>query len=138
MKIFYICQKNEVMVYKEGKYLHVCGFDLCGCKFYGRLNQIYCSPECKQAYNNRKTSRVNKATKGVDLKIKKAVRIIMGLFKPDRDGKFVIHYVQLASLAFPFDLPTIKFKDDRYNGEMHSFGSFCFYKQDDNFIFYKI
>jgi len=62
----------------------------------------------------------------------------MGLFKPDRDGKFVIHYVQLASLAFPFDLPTIKFKDDRYNGEMHSFGSFCFYKQDDNFIFYKI
>ena len=126
------------MEYKDGKYWHECGFDLCGCEFYGRLNQIYCSPACKQAHNNRKTSKVNQAANGADLKIKKAVRIIMGLFKPDRDGKFVVHQVQLASLAFPFDLPTITVKDDRYNGKMFGFGSFCFYKQDDNFIFYKI
>ena len=126
------------MKYKDGKFLHVCGFDLCCCEFYGRFNQVYCSLECKQAHNNRKTSLVNKAANGADLKIKKAVRIIIGLFKPDHDGKFVIHQVQLASLAFPFDLPTLAIKDDRYNGKMHSFGSYCFYQQDGNLIFYKI
>lgn len=126
------------MEYKDGKFSHVCGFDLCCCEFYGRFNQVYCSPECKQAHNNRKTSLVNKAANGADLKIKKAVRIIMGLFKPDQDGKFVIHQVQLASLAFPFDLPTLAIKDDRHNEVMNSFGSFCFYQQDGNFIFYKI
>ena len=126
------------MKYKDGQYLHVCGFDLCGCEFYGRFNQVYCCPECKQAHNNRKTSLVNKAANGADLKIKKAVRIIMGLFKPDYDGKFVIHQVQLASLAFPFDLPTIIVKDDRYNGTMSAFGSFCFYKKEGHYIFYKI
>ena len=126
------------MKYKDGQYLHVCGFDLCGCEFYGRFNQVYCCPECKQAHNNRKTSLVNKAANGADLKIKKAVRIIMGLFKPDHEGKFVIHQVQLASLAFPFDLPTIAVKDDRYKGMLSCFGSYCFYKKEDNFIFYKI
>lgn len=126
------------MIYKNGKYLHVCGFELCNSEFYGRRNQVYCTTVCKQSLNNIKASLVTKAAKGADLKIKKAVRIIMGLFKPDRDGKFVIHQVQLVSLAFPFDLPTITVKDDRYNGKMFGFGSFCFYKQDDNFIFYKI
>lgn len=126
------------MEYKDGKYLHVCGFDLCGCKFYGRLNQLYCSPECKQAHNNRKTSRVNIATKGADLKIKKAVRILMDIFKPDRNGRFIVSAVDLASRAFPFDLPTITIKDDRYNGKMFGFGSFCFYQQNGNFIFYQI
>ena len=126
------------MKYKGGKYLHVCGFNLCGSDFYGRFNQVYCSPECKQAQNNRKTSLVNKAANGDDMKIRKAVRILMGLFKPDNEGKFIIHQVQLASMAFPFDLPTNTLKDDRYNGKMYSFGSFCFYQQDGNFIFYKI
>ena len=126
------------MKYKGGKYLHVCGFNLCGSDFYGRLNQVSCSPECKQAQNNRKTSLVNKAANGDDMKIRKAVRILMGLFKPDNEGKFIIHQVQLASMAFPFDLPTITIKDDHYNGKMFGFGSFCFYQQDGNFIFYKI
>ncbi len=126
------------MKYKGGKYLHVCGFNLCSSDFYGRLNQVYCSPECKQAQNNRKTSLVNKAANGDDMKIRKAVRILMGLFKPDNEGKFIIHQVQLASMAFPFDLPTITIKDDHYNGKMFGFGSFCFYQQDGNFIFYKI
>ncbi len=126
------------MRYKDGQYLHVCGFNLCGCDFYGRLNQVYCSPECKQAHNNRKTSLVSKATKGADLKIKKAVRITMDLFVADKDGKFMVSMVDLASRAFPFDLPTITIKDDRYNGKMFGFGSFCFYQKDGYFIFYKI
>ena len=126
------------MRYKDGKYLNECGFDLCGCKFYGRLNQIYCSPSCKQAHNNRKTSRVNKATKGADLKIKKAVRILMDIFEPDQYGRFIVSAVNLASRAFPFDLPTLTIKDDRYNGNMYSFGSYCFYQKNGNFIFYKI
>lgn len=126
------------MEYKDGKYWHECGFDLCGCEFYGRLNQIYCSPACKQAHNNRKTSKVNQAAKGEDLKIRKAIRIIMDLFKADKEGKFIISTVDLVSKAFPFDLPTVQLKDDRYNGTMSAFGSFCFYQQDGNFIFYKI
>ena len=126
------------MKYKDGKYFHECGFDLCDCEFYGRLNQIYCSPECKQAHNNRKASKINKATNGSDLKIKKAVRILLEIFKPDQFGRFAVSSVELASRAFPFDLPTITIKDDRYNGHMYSFGSFCFYKKDGYFIFYKI
>lgn len=126
------------MKYLDGKYLHVCGFDLCGCSFYGRQNQIYCSTQFKQAHNNRKASIINKATKGTDLKIKRAVRILLGLFKADKEGKFVINQVDLISKSFPFDLPTLKIKDDRYNGVMHSFGSFCFYQEGGNFIFYKI
>ena len=102
-------------MYKNGRHFNLCGFDLCGCKFYGRLNQLYCSAECKQAHNNRKTSRVNKATKGADLKIKKAVRILMDIFIPDQYGRFIVSAVDLASRAFPFDLPTLTIKDDRYN-----------------------
>jgi len=126
------------MEYKDGKYWHECGFVLCGCEFYGRLNQIYCSPACKQAHNNRKTSKVSKAAKGEDLKIRKAIRIIMDLFKADKEGKFIISTVELVSKAFPFDLPTVQLKDDRYNGTMSAFGSFCFYKKEGHYIFYKI
>ncbi len=86
----------EVMQFKDGKYWHFCGFSLCGSEFYGRLNQIYCSQACKQAHNNRKTSRVNKATKGADLKIRKAVRILMDIFKPDQYGRFIVSAVDLA------------------------------------------
>ena len=126
------------MEYKDGKYWHECGFDLCACEFYGRLNQIYCSSACKQAHNNRKTSKVSKAAKGEDLKIRKAIRIILDLFKADKEGKFIISTVDLVSKAFPFDLPTVQLKDDRYNGTMSAFGSFCFYQQGSNYIFYKI
>ncbi len=125
-------------MYKNGRHFNLCGFDLCREEFYGRLNKLYCSSECKQAHNNRKTSRVNKATKGADLKIKKAVRIIMGIFKPDEYGRLTVSAVDLASRAFPFDLPTLTIKDDRYNGNMYSFGSYCFYQKDGNFIFYQI
>ncbi len=126
------------MEYLDGKYLHVCGFELCGRSFYGRQNQVYCTTQCKQAYNNRKSSAINKATKGSDLKIKKAVRILLSIFRADKEGKFVINQVDLISKAFPFDLPTLKIKDDRYNGVMYSFGSFCFYQEGGNYIFYKI
>jgi hypothetical protein len=126
------------MKYVDGQYLLICGFDLCGCEFFGRQNQVYCSPKCKQAFNNRKARIINKATKGTELKIKKAVRILLGVFRADREGKFVISKVELITRSFPFDLPTSRIKDDRYNGIMHSIGSFCFYEQDGNFIFYKI
>jgi hypothetical protein len=126
------------MLYKDGKYLNVCGFKLCGIDFYGRLNQLYCASKCKQAHNNSKSSMVRKLANGSDLKIKKAIRIIMGFFKPDNEGKSIIHQVDLISRAFPFDLPTNNIKDDRYDGEMSSIGSFCFYKKEEYYIFYKI
>ena len=126
------------MLYKDGKYLNVCGFKLCGVDFYGRLNQVYCSGLCKQAQNNRKSSLVRKLANGSDLKIRKATRIVMDLFKPDNEGKSIIHQVDLISRAFPFDLPTNKIKDDRYDGIMSSIGSFCFYQKGVYFIFYKI
>lgn len=125
------------MFFKDGKYLHTCGFDLCGIEFYGRLNQIFCSPKCKQAYNNRKTSRVNRLANGADTKIRKAIRIMMRLFKPDEEGKMVISMVVLAYNAFPFDLPTTLIKDDRYSGQLYNFGLFSFYRDGENFIFYK-
>jgi hypothetical protein len=126
------------MLYKEGKYLNVCGFKLCGIDFYGRLNQLYCASACKQAHNNSKSSMVRKLANGADLKIRKATRISMDLFKPDNEGKSTIHKVDLISKAFPFDLPTTKIKDDRYDGVMFCFGSFCFYQKGEYFIFYKI
>jgi hypothetical protein len=126
------------MLYKEGKYLNVCGFKLCGVDFYGRMNQVYCSSVCKQAQNNLRSSLVRKAANGEDFKIKKAIRILLDLFKPDNEGKSIIHQVDLISRAFPFDLPTNKIKDDRYDGVMYCFGSFCFYKKEEYYIFYKI
>ena len=126
------------MMYKNGEYLHVCGFDLCRNDFYGRSNKVYCTTVCKRANASFRTSLINKAAKGADLKIKKAVRILLDLYKPDKEGKSTIHQVELASKAFPFDLPTVKIRDDRYNGIMFGFGSFCFYQKDGYFIFYKI
>ena len=131
-------KKIKIMKNKDGKYLKVCGFDLCGKDFFGRLNRDYCAPKCKQGQNNRKTRLVKIAAKGADLKINKANRIIMGLFKPDKDGKFIINWVDLVLKEFPFDLPTITIKDDRYNGSMFGFGSYCFYQKEENFIFYEI
>ena len=126
------------MIYKKGKYLNVCGFYLCGIDFYGRANKLYCSQECKQAHNNRKASNVSKAAKGEDLKIRKAIRIILDLFEAVKEDRLTVSTVDLVSRAFPFDLPTISIKDDRYNGMMNGFGSFCFYEQGSNYIFYKI
>ena len=126
------------MKFKNGKYLHNCGFDQCRTEFYGRLNQVYCSPECKQAMNNRKTRLVNEITKGADLKIRKANRILLDLFRPDKEGKFIISSVELANRAFPFDLPTNNIKDDRHNGILSSFGSFCFYRNNYEYVFFKI
>jgi hypothetical protein len=123
---------------KDGKYLKVCGFDLCGKDFFGRLNRDYCAPKCKKLQNNGKTKLVNQEAKGSDLKIRKAIRILIDIFKPDKDGKFIINWVDLDSKSFPFDLPTIKIKDDRYNGTMSGVGSYCFYREEENFIFYKI
>jgi hypothetical protein len=125
------------MKYKNGKYLLVCGFELCRIEFYGRSNKIYCSPECKISKNSQKTSRVTELTQGVDTKIRAAVRILMKLFKPDEEGKMVISMVELACNAFPFDLPTTPYKDDRFREVLNSFGAFCFYRKGEDFIFYK-
>jgi hypothetical protein len=126
------------MIFRNGKYSRNCDFDLCGRFFFGRLNKKYCSSQCKQAHNNRKASIVNKETNGADLKIKKATRILIENFELDENGKFKIHQDELVSLGFPFDLPTTRIKDDRYNGTMFCFGSYSFYRQYEYFIFYKI
>jgi hypothetical protein len=49
----------------------------------------------------------------------------------------VISMVVLAYNAFPFDLPTTLIKDDRYRGQLYNFGLFSFYRDGENFIFYK-
>jgi hypothetical protein len=126
------------MEYKVGRYLNVCKYTKCGKDFYGRSNRHYCTPKCKKLQNNGKTKLVNQEAKGSDLKIRKAIRILIDIFKPDKDGKFIINWVDLDSKSFPFDLPTIKIKDDRYNGTMSGVGSYCFYREEENFIFYKI
>ena len=125
------------MEYKVGKYLNVCKLIKCGNDFFGRSNRHYCTPKCKKLQNNGKTKLVNQEAKGSDQKIRKAIRILIDIFKPDKDGKFIINWVDLDSKSFPFDLPTIKIKDDRYNGTMSGVGSYCFYREEENFIFYK-
>ncbi len=62
---------------------------------------------------------------------------MMKLFKPDEEGKMVISMVELACNAFPFDLPTTPYKDDRFREVLNSFGAFCFYRKGEDFVFYK-
>lgn len=126
------------MEYKNGEYKHACKFNLCNREFYGRLNKAYCSLACKKAYNNRKSSIINNATKGYNLSIRLANQILMKIFKSDNEGKFVISKLKLKSYKFPFDLPTTLIKDDRHDGRLNCFGSYSFYQKGEDFIFYKI
>lgn len=126
------------MKFKNGQYLKICSFDLCQCEFYGRLNQLYCSGSCKNAHNNQRSREVKKMALGSDLKINKAVRILLELFSPDIEGKCVLNKMTLIERSFPFDLPTFLIKDDRCHYTLNCFGVFCFHRHGDDFIFYKI
>jgi hypothetical protein len=106
--------------------------------FYGSLKKKYCCDKCKQRANSLKVSIINKALKQDDVKIKKAVRILLKIFKPSDKGFFSVHENKLIELSFPFDVPTNKIKINAYDGEMNSFGIFCFDRRGPYFVFYKL
>lgn len=112
--------------YIKGKYHKPCAFMYCDEEAIGRIDKKFCSDACKNAFNNAKTSKVNKLMLGLDLKIKKANRILFKIFKPNVDGCFSIRVDLLIQKTFPFDLPTTKYTDDRFTGEWECFGTYAF------------
>jgi hypothetical protein len=124
--------------YIKGKYYKPCAFKYCEEEAIGRIDKKFCSDACKNAFNNAKSSRVNKLAYGLDLKIKKANRILLKLFVPDENGCFCIMVDRLIQKAFPFDLPTRKYSDDRFRGDWECFGAYAFKRESSNkFIFIK-
>jgi hypothetical protein len=130
--------KSKLKYRDDGLYEHVCAFHLCEKVFYGSLKKKYCCDKCKQRANSLKVSIINKALKQDDVKIKKAVRILLKIFKPSDEGFFSVHENKLIELSFPFDVPTNKIKINAYDGEMNSFGIFCFDRRGPYFVFYKL
>ena len=126
------------MKFINGSYKKKCSFNLCQKDFQGRLNKKFCSDKCKQAHNNAKVSKVNQALNGDGLKLKKATRILLNVFSPNKNGVFEISLAELSFLGFPFDVPVMKVKHDLFPTEMNQFGCFCFIKVDSNFKFLKI
>ena len=128
----------ELKYREDGFYEHKCAFQLCERVFYGSLKKKYCCDKCKQRANSLKVSMVNDALKMDGIKIKKAVRILLEIFKPDERGFFLVNENKLIDLGFPFDVPTTKIKIHVYNGEMNCFGQFCFDTRDNKYLFYKL
>jgi hypothetical protein len=124
--------------YYKGKYIKRCAFEPCGVEFEGPLNRIYCGDTCKERQKAWNRKKIAKDADGDDLKIRKAIRILDKLYKPNIRGISKIPTVTLISEAFPFDLPTKKVKIDVYDGEMNCFGVYCFVIKGEYFLFYKI
>ena len=123
--------------YESGKYIRNCAFLPCSIEFAGPLNRKYCGDTCKERQKAVNRKMVSLAADGDDLKIKKAIRIIQKIYKPNIRGWFKVDVIKLIVEAFPFDLPTKKVKIDIYDGELECFGMFAFYKKDEFFYFYK-
>jgi hypothetical protein len=128
---------NTYKRYFKGKYIKNCAFKPCGVEFAGPLNRKYCGDTCKERQKTWNRKKIAQGADGDDLKIKKAVRIIDKLYKPNNHGFTKIPTVTLIAEAFPFDLPTKKVKIDGYRGEMNGFGVYCFAPEDEYFLFYK-
>ncbi len=122
----------------KGKYQMKCGFELCQEMAIGRIDKVFCSIQCKNAHNNTITAKVNKLTKGYDTKLKRANKILMSIYKENEKGYFNVKEIVLSNYNFPFDLPTLPIKDDRFIPTLNSFGSYAFCKVKDFYIFIKV
>lgn len=118
-----------------GLYRKTCAYEYCQDLFWGPYNRKYCCENCKKGQKSLKRRTVAEAAKGDNLKVTKAIRIILDNFKPNFKGVSKISEVDLIQLGFPFDLPTIKIKTDHHDNEIDSVGEFCFYKKGDYFFF---
>ncbi len=124
--------------YIKGKYYKTCAFSLCNEIAVGRKDKLFCSNQCKNAHNNAITSEVNKHTKGYDTKLKRANRILLSIYQENEKGYFAVKQITLSNENFPFDLPTVQIKDDRFSSVFYSFGSYAFCKVKDSYIFIKV
>ena len=131
---------KNIMRYCEirGQYYIKCAYELCQKLFWGRINKHYCCDNCKERQKSLKRRMVAEAAKGDNLKVTKAIRIIIDNFKPNFRGRSKISEVDLVRLGFPFDVPTVKIKTDYHDNEIDSIGEFCFYKKGDYFFFQKL
>jgi hypothetical protein len=121
-----------------GLYKKTCAYQDCQKLFWGRINKYYCCDNCRERQKSLKRGMVAEAAKGDNLKVIKAIRIILDNFKPNFRGRSKISEVDLVRLGFPFDVPTVKIKTDYHDNEIDSIGEFCFYKKGDYFFFQKL
>jgi hypothetical protein len=131
---------KNIMRYCEirGQYYIKCAYELCQKLFWGRINKYYCCDNCRERQKSLKRGMVAEAAKGDNLKVIKAIRIILDNFKPNFRGRSKISEVDLVRLGFPFDVPAVKIKTDHHDNEIDSIGEFCFYKKGDYFYFQKL
>ena len=123
----------------DGKYHKTCAFSLCNEIAVGRKDKLFCSDQCKNAFHNAISSKVNKLSKGLPAKVNRANRILMRIYKENQSsGGYVVNQITLSKYHFPFDVPTIDVKDDNYKYVFKSFGSFAFYKGNDQYLFIKV
>jgi hypothetical protein len=132
--------KENIIKYSKirGQYYIKCAYEFCQNLFWGRINKDYCCGNCRERQKTLRRRIVAEAAKGDNLKIIKAIRIILDNFKPNFQGISIISEVDLVRLSFPFDVPTVKIKTDHHDKEIDSIGEFCFYKKGDYFYFQKL
>ena len=97
----------------------------------GRKNKIYCSPECKINYNNRKAYELR--SEMIDLSVmNKTFKILKSLYKSS-EGDNIYKVDDIIKLGIQFQVPYRRIKSPRYGYEfmvIHSYG-FRFLKRNE-------
>jgi hypothetical protein len=75
----------------------------CEVKLRGRVDQKFCSDQCRNAYNNALNSDVNSIVRNTNNTLRKNRRILEQLLKGKPEGKTVTTLSNLSKAGFNFD-----------------------------------
>jgi hypothetical protein len=96
----------------------------CGIEFFGRMNQLFCSKECKIKFNNDNAAKKNRRVSEQMKMLKMNAEILEELYSAHRIP-FMTEKEELIRKGFIMNCPTIRLKAD--NGtEWHLIGDYIF------------
>ncbi len=120
---------NKILNKTRDPYQKVCKYRFCNKEFIAkRLNQKYCSPECKIKENNLKAKIKRDATKTTDFYLKNNRRILEGKYKA---GKIEVTLDELESQGFIYSYHTETKKETNLKIKVPFYYEFGLVKYDE-------
>ncbi len=104
---------NKMMDKPKDPYRKICEYIHCKKEFIAsRLNQKYCSPECKMKANNLKANEKRDATKKINSILIRNREILKDFYN---GNKVNVTLSELQDLGFEYDFHTHRKKDTKLN-----------------------
>ncbi len=78
----------------------------CGTTLKGRIDQKFCSDQCRNSHNNALNSDANSIVRNTNNTLRKNRRILESILAGKKDGKGITTLSALSKMGFNFDLFT--------------------------------